>query len=91
MTKFVLKMESTEELIASLDVKCLSFNEKEEAFPLINAWVKDITQEELFLEIGEVGYLVKSFKNAPNFRLRFEEDFINIYKRKKIPYIKEIK
>lgn len=91
MKKFVLKMESIEELVASLDIKCLHFDEKEEVFSLIDAWVKDMTQGELFLTIGEAGYFVKSFKDTPNFKVWLEKDFINIYKLKKVPYIKEIK
>ena len=91
MKNFVLKMEFIEELVASLNVKCLHLSEKEEAFPLINAWVKDMTQGELFLTIGENGYFIKTFKDTPNFKVRLEEDFINIYKLKKVSFIKEIK
>ena len=66
MKKFVLKKSPNETLIASLEIETLFSKNATEAFPVVNAWVRDITNGEMFLLLAEGGYYVSTFKKNLN-------------------------
>ena len=92
MKKFVLKKTFSETLIASLDIEAISSKYTKEAFPVVNAWVRDITNGEVFLLLAEGGYCVSPFKKNLNFKVVQKEDTIEVYKIEKPSfYIEEVR
>ena len=92
MKKFVLKKTFSETLIASLNIEDLYSKYTEEAFQVVDAWVRDITNGEMFLLLAEGGYYVSTFKKDLNFRVVQKEDTIEVYKIEKPTfYIEEVK
>ena len=92
MKKFVLKKSPNETLIASLDIEAISSKYTKEAFQVIDAWVRDTTNGEVFLLLAEGGYCVSPFKKNLNFRVVQKEDTIEVYKKEKLSfYIEEVR
>ena len=92
MKKFVLKKSPNETLIASLEIETLFSKNAIEAFSVVNAWVRDITNGEMFLLLAEGGYYVSTFKKNLNFKVVQKKDTIEVYKIEKPSfYIKEVK
>lgn len=92
MKKFVLKKTFSETLIASLDIEAISSKYTKEAFQVVDAWVRDITNGEMFLLLAKEGYYISTFKKGLNFRVVQKEDTIEVYKKEKPSfYIEEVK
>ena len=92
MKKFVLKKTFSETLIASLEIETLFSKNAIEAFSVVDAWVRDITNGEMFLLLAEGDYYVGTFKKNLNFKVVQKEDTIEVYKIEKPSfYIEEVK
>ena len=92
MKKFVLKKSPNETLIASLEIETLFSKNAIEAFSVVDAWVRDITNGEMFLLLAKGGYYVSTFKKNLNFKVVQKEDTIEVYKIEKPSfYIEEVK
>ena len=92
MKKFILKKKSNETLIASLDIEVLYSKYTKEAFQVVDAWVRDITNGEMFLLLAKEGYYISTFKKNLNFKVVQKEDTIEVYKIEKPSfYIEEVK
>lgn len=90
MKKFVLKRNFNRSLIAWLNLKDISSSEIWEAFPIINAWVKDMTNGEINIDTSTINCVTSI--TSDNFMVCCNAGLVKVYKVEKPSfYIEEVK
>lgn len=89
MKKFVLKKDFNQYLKATLDLRDIPSREIWEAFPIIDAWTKDMTNGEINIEASTISGVTST---SDNFMVCCNAGLVKVYKVEKPTfYVEEIK